>query len=640
MPARVIGIDGGGSHTTACLVDADAGVLGEGHAGPSNLHGVGLERAVDSIVEAARAALAANPRLRHPPNRPAADLMVCCLSGAGREAEQRAIHDALARLGLAHQVHVDHDAAATLASGGVLGPGIAVIAGTGSFVWGRNAEGRTARADGWGALLGDTAGAFHIALAALRAVCACHDGRGSETRLLELARGHYGVASPVDLIARLATPEIPRTAIAAFAPCVFQAAELMDPVAVAVIDEAVGALVAGALAVRRSLFAPDAVTTYVLGGRLAREQPIFQERFAVGVHAAQPSDTILCPEDSLALGAARIGFERLGRAQAAPGEPRPLDPFSESDAVEERRRVFAECRDLPTEQRNPAAAGIDAMTALDIVRLMNREDARIAPAIEKVLPQVAEAVERIVAALGNGGRLFYVGAGTSGRLGCLDASECPPTFGTPPSMVQGVIAGGISALLRSREGAEDRRETAALDLDARGFSARDILVGIAASRRTPYVLGALEYAKAKGASTCLVTCSPPPALMASVDVVIAPVVGPEVVMGSTRLKAGTAQKMILNMLTTATMIRLGKVYENMMVDLQLTCGKLSERATRTVMTITGLDYDAATALLNRAGGSVKRAIVMAACGCTATEAQSALDRAGGFVRPAIAQART
>jgi N-acetylmuramic acid 6-phosphate etherase len=305
--------------------------------------------------------------------------------------------------------------------------------------------------------------------------------------------------------------------------------------------------------------------------------------------------------------------------------------------TDSKRALFDEIKGLATEQRNPRSMHIDTASVQEILEVINTEDHLVPVAVRRELPYVAQAVEHIVAAFQNGGRLFYVGAGTSGRLGVVDASECPPTFGTPPEMVQGLIAGGNAAMFQAQEGAEDRPEQGAADLDAHGVTAKDVVCGIAASRRTPYVVGALQHAReAIGATTVFVTCVPRETIPFAVDVAICPVVGPEVVMGSTRMKSGTAQKLVLNMLTTASMIRLGKVYENMMIDLQMTNAKLVERSKRIVMTVTDADYDTASAALDAAGGHVKTALVMLLAGVSREEAAVRLDAARGFVRYAIA----
>ncbi|MBK7267608.1 MAG: N-acetylmuramic acid 6-phosphate etherase [Ignavibacteriales bacterium] len=298
--------------------------------------------------------------------------------------------------------------------------------------------------------------------------------------------------------------------------------------------------------------------------------------------------------------------------------------------------LFKEIANLATEQRNPRSMEIDAASVSEILTIINEEDKLVPLAVERELPFIAQAVEVIVAAFKNGGRLLYFGAGTSGRLGVVDASECPPTFGTPFGMIEGYIAGGKEAMFTAQEGAEDHEINGANDVILANVTDKDVVCGIAASRRTPYVIGAVKKAKEIGAATIYVTCTPRDSFnIESVDIPICPYVGPEVVMGSTRMKSGTAQKLVLNMLTTTSLIRMGKVYENMMIDLQMTNKKLVERAKRVVMTITGLTYDEATVYLEDAGGHVKTALVMIKANVDATEAKRRLDLAEGFVRKAI-----
>ncbi len=286
-----------------------------------------------------------------------------------------------------------------------------------------------------------------------------------------------------------------------------------------------------------------------------------------------------------------------------------------------------------TERRNPRTASIDLASTLEIVDLINAEDKRVPDAVATQREQIARAIELAEATFRRGGRLFYVGAGTSGRLGVLDASECPPTFGTNPEMVQGIIAGGLPALTRAQEGAEDIVGNGALVIDEHKVDEKDFVVGIAASGTTPYVGAALERAAELGASTAIVACSPPPpALLARVDLAILPIVGPEVVTGSTRMKAGTATKLVLNMITTGAMIRLGKTYGNLMVDLRATNNKLVDRSQRIVMEVCGVSRDEATTLLERAGKSVKLAIVMQKRGVSREEAEKLLADNGGVVR--------
>ncbi|MBT8400821.1 MAG: N-acetylmuramic acid 6-phosphate etherase [Rhodothermia bacterium] len=299
------------------------------------------------------------------------------------------------------------------------------------------------------------------------------------------------------------------------------------------------------------------------------------------------------------------------------------------------RKLFDEIQGLATEQRNPRSENIDTATTREILEIINTEDHLVPEAVQKEVPYIAQAVDLVVDAFRSGGSLIYVGAGTSGRLGILDASECPPTYGTPPELVRGIIAGGREAVFRSQEGAEDVEADGRRDLKADGVTPKDVVCGIAASRRTPYVVGAVEYARSIGCRTLFVTCNPRSEFNLDVDVAICPVVGPEVIMGSTRMKAGTAQKLVLNMITTASMVRLGKVYHNMMIDLQMTSKKLVERSKRVVMMVTGVDYDEAAAVLDTAGGHVKTALVMILAKVSLEEARARLASSGGLVRAAI-----
>ncbi|MDP9202625.1 MAG: N-acetylmuramic acid 6-phosphate etherase [Gemmatimonadota bacterium] len=286
-----------------------------------------------------------------------------------------------------------------------------------------------------------------------------------------------------------------------------------------------------------------------------------------------------------------------------------------------------------TERRNPRTASIDLASPIEIVDMINAEDRRVPDAVATQREQIARAIELAEATFRAGGRLFYVGAGTSGRLGVLDASECPPTFGVNPEMVQGIIAGGLPALTRAQEGAEDIVENGARVIDEHGVGENDFVIGIAASGTTPYVRAALERAAALGASTGIVACSPPPPdLVAKVDVAMLPIVGPEVVTGSTRMKAGTATKLVLNTITTGAMIRLGKTYGNLMVDLRATNNKLVDRSQRIVMEVCGVSRDEATNLLDRAGKSVKTAIVMQKKGVSREQAEHLLAEHGGVIR--------
>lgn len=298
--------------------------------------------------------------------------------------------------------------------------------------------------------------------------------------------------------------------------------------------------------------------------------------------------------------------------------------------------LFSEIEKLATEQRNPASMNLDELTTKQILELINREDAKVADAVRTQIPHIEKVCDRLASLLKHGGRLFYVGAGTSGRMGVIDAAECPPTFGTNPAMIQGIIAGGKEAVFRSQEGAEDDEKKGALEVSLQRVSEKDMVIGIAASKRTPFVLGALKKAHELGSSTVLVTTNP------KIEVdheylfeSICPEVGPEVLMGSTRMKSAVAQKMVLTMITTTTMVLLGKVYENMMVDLQLTNNKLTERAKRIIMLATECDYTRASELLAASGNHVKTAIVMQKKNVSTDEARKLVEEADGFVGRAV-----
>lgn len=291
---------------------------------------------------------------------------------------------------------------------------------------------------------------------------------------------------------------------------------------------------------------------------------------------------------------------------------------------------------LPTtEQENPNTAAIDSVSTLDAVRLINDEDKLVAPAVEKVLSEVGEAIDRIVERLKGGGRLFYIGTGTSGRLGVLDASEIPPTYGVSYDLVQGVIAGGYDALYKATEASEDNREAAEKDLQSRGLTSKDAVVGLAASGRTPYTIGAVEYAKSLGCFTAAIVCNPASDLATAVEVAIVPVVGPEAITGSTRMKAGTAQKLVLNMISTVAMIRLGYVKGNRMTNMKTSNAKLRDRARRILMAETELDEPEASKLLDEAGFDLRTAIVMHRSGLGRAEAENALEDSDFVVDDAV-----
>ncbi|MEL7834474.1 N-acetylmuramic acid 6-phosphate etherase [Fodinibius sp. Rm-B-1B1-1] len=302
----------------------------------------------------------------------------------------------------------------------------------------------------------------------------------------------------------------------------------------------------------------------------------------------------------------------------------------------DKEQLFRQLKKLDTEQRNPNSMEIDVADSLEIARIINQEDKKVADEVEKKLPQVAKAIDAAKEAFDNDGRLIYMGAGTSGRLGILDASECPPTFGSDPEQVVGLIAGGKEAVFQAKEGAEDFEENGQDALEEIDVAPNDVVCGLAASGRTPYVVGGLKFARQIGCTTVLVTTVPAQQISVDVDILIDVPVGPEVVMGSTRMKSATAQKMVLNMITTGANIRRGKVYENVMVDLQLSNEKLHERSKRIIMMFTDLDYEQADQLLEKSDGHVKTALVMHLGEVSKKKAEEQLKKHNGFIRKALA----
>ncbi len=305
--------------------------------------------------------------------------------------------------------------------------------------------------------------------------------------------------------------------------------------------------------------------------------------------------------------------------------------------MEDRKKLIEELSRLSTEQVNPNTVDIDLLSPFDIARKINDEDKTVAGVVEQALPQIAQAAEVYANTLRQGGRVFYIGAGTSGRLGVLDAAECPPTFGTDPDQIGGLISGGYATLVLSLEGAEDRRQSAVEDLESKALSERDFVIGIAASVRTPYTRSGLEYAIQTGAKTAFIICNNPEDIPDGLDFVIALPVGPEVITGSTRMKSGTAQKMALNMISTTAMVLLGKTYGNLMVDLQARSEKLAARSRKILMDLLRIDFDEANRLLASARGSVKAAIVMFKLGCTCEKALDELKAHDGFISKVLAE---
>jgi N-acetylmuramic acid 6-phosphate etherase len=478
---------------------------------------------------------------------------------------------------------------------------ILVLSGTGACCYGRRAKDPAAQVGGWGHLLGDQGSAYSIALEALRGAVQRFSRTGEWENLGARLLSALCLNEPNDLISWVHNAA--KHEIAALAPQVFAAANERDPLAREVIRRAATDLAEDALACFRRLGASDRRTQFVLAGGVLLQQPSFARQLTSQIRTHCPAATFLTLTTSGAEGA--LECARRAWHEKTSGNAPPLKQRSKASSSP----IPTSAKLSPTETRNPRSMELDQLSTLEAVDLMLREDARIPAAIRAERASIARAVNRIARALRQGGRLFYVGAGSSGRLGVLDASECPPTFRTPPEWVQGVIAGGAPAVFRSVEAAEDDVDGGARAMRFRRVSARDVVVGVAASGRTPFVWGALQEARNRGAFTILITFNPflewkrgerPP-------IVICPRIGPEVLTGSTRLKSGTATKLILNMFTTLAMVRLGKVVSNLMVDVNPSNAKLRERAIRITRELTGASEEEARAALEKSGWIIKPA---------------------------------
>ncbi len=614
----VVGVDGGGSKTEAVILSGEGEVLGRGRSGSSNHHLAGVEGALAALEAAMRAAAeAAGVSLSH------AAAVVWALAGAGRPAEAQRLREMQARLLPAVPGQVVDDAVAALIGGAGRREGVVVIAGTGAIVYGENAAGHTARAGGWGHLLDEGSG-YALGLWACRAVARAADGRELPTRLSARLLQALALPSAAQLIPWLYDARRGVAEMAALAPLVLEEAEHGDLVATDGVLQAADALAEGVGAVARRLgWGNDRPFPVVLTGGLLLRSAFYRAVVAQAVQTRVPLARPQRPLADAAVGAAWLALALAGRSRPHRAEPQALS----------RDGLWA------SEQRHVLTRDLDTRTTLEMVGLMHLEDRRAVAAVRSQLPAIAQAVEAIAARMKRGGRLIYIGAGTSGRLGVLDAAECPPTFNTKPGQVVGVIAGGQAALTEAVEEAEDRFDDGLQAMRDLEVGPEDSVVGIAASGRTPYVLGALTEARQRGALTVALICNLPAPLAEAAEHVIAPLVGPEVLAGSTRLKAGTVQKLVLNMLSTAVMVRLGKTYGNLMVDVQQHNAKLQARARRIVAQACDVSLDEAAAALARCGHDVKAAIVSTVLHCSPAEAREHLRRAGGNVRQAIAAAR-
>lgn len=482
-------------------------------------------------------------------------------------------------------------------------PKVIILSGTGSCCYGRAPSGRTAKVGGWGHQIGDRGSAYDIVHRALRAAAHHLDHTGRWCRFGQRALRATLLNQPNDLIAWMQAAA--KSDVAALAPEVFAAAAEGDRVARDIVEETVRLLADDALACARRLGRRP--SDFILAGSVVLRQEALATRIARRIRRELPGSRIVPLERESAWGAVamarRIQLEPASRTATTPSHPTSPAPARETCPIPSSARLS------PTEQRNPASRRLDRMALEKAIDLMLAEEATLPAIIRSRRVDLARLIRRTTNALSGGGRLIYVGAGTSGRLGVLDASECPPTFRTPPEWVQGIIAGGTRALHSAVEGAEDDPEAGAQAVRERGVAPRDVVLGIAASGRTPFVWGALHAARQAGAFTALLCFNPhlvldrhgPPDLLLDFDA------GPEILTGSTRLKAGTATKLVLNLITTLTMVRLGKVVGNLMVDLNPSNTKLRDRAARIVHELTGATPDAARAALEHEAWNVKAA---------------------------------
>src|SRR5438309_1330247 len=463
--------------------------------------------------------------------------------------------------------------------------GIAVNAGTGSSVTGRSGR-RIENAGGWGHILGDAGGAYFVSIRALRSILREYDLRRGERKFAANILRALGLNNFDELVRWAQTAD--KMEIASLAPVVFEAARKSDEAARQIIAAGVSALVdfTTAVSMRLQLETPE---VRLMGG-LFENQKFYGVAFAKALSEKIPGAEVALCESPPEVGAAWLAAdERLQLAKA-----------------EEWAAAFQLIS--PTEEANPKSANLDRLSAREIVELFVAEEKSVEQGLRQCVDQLAGAIELSASAIGSGGRIFYVGAGTSGRLGVLDAAEIPPTFGTPSDLIQGIIAGGSSALRRSIEAAEDDERNGALAIDERDVSGRDLVIGISASGRTPFVLGALKRARTIGAKTILLTCNPSRSASIEVDLAVNLATGPEIIAGSTRLKAGTATKIALNIISTGAMVRLGRVRGNLMIDLQPTNKKLRDRALRLVTQLTGCDRATARSLLERVDWNVRAAL--------------------------------
>lgn len=614
MREFVIGVDGGASKTSAVVMDRLARVLGRGFAGSSNFHNVGLAglrvALWDAMQEAASAADV-------DPIDAAA--VTWALAGSGRVQDILELEQLQMKMLPGSKRQVVTDALAALVGGAGTRAGVVLIAGTGMIAYGENDSGEQARAGGWGYAL-DNGSAYAIAKQALTAVARAADQSDLPTSLSKRILNTLGLERSSDLVNWIYAPERTVSDIAVLAPLVLSAAEAGDLVANDCVINGADALADAVAAVAGRLNLNANLFPLVLSGRLLTDNEYYRSLVIQAVRTRLYNVQPQAPNEAADVGAGLLALESLGV------------PLISSTQIETSGKQI-----WSSEWRNVLTSDLDLRTTLEMVGMMHLEDSRAVAAVRPTLPAIAGAVDAISARMVQGGRLIYVGAGTSGRLGALDASECPPTFNADPDQVIGIMAGGAQAFAAAKEGAEDNPEAGRMIIAEKEVKSLDSVVGIAASGRTPFVVGALEEARLRGALTVALTSNLPSSFTSLSDYVIAPLVGPEVITGSTRLKAGTAQKLVLNMLSTLVMVRLGKTYGNLMVDVRQQNLKLHERAVRIVASACQIDEVQALALLVASRRDVKVAIVSYLIGDSPHVARDLLSQSRGQVRKALSE---
>jgi len=566
---RILGVEGGGTKTAWVLVENVSGahapawefrILEHGKLPASNFRLTSPERL--------RAILAELPKQL--------DRAGVFLAGCATEEDRRSLKEICLEMWPNAKIATGSDRDSGLAAALDHGDGIVVNAGSGSSVTGRRGD-RIERAGGWGHILGDAGGGYFLSIQALRLILREHDLRHSEMQFTAKILQALSLNNLDELVRWVQTAD--KMEIAMLAPVVFEAATGGDARMMEIVEEGARVLCeyTEAVASRLHLLAPKVA---LIGGLFHRDS-IYTHAYRRKLKKNLPDARVAIAERAPELGAAWMTTEAPDHA-----EFQPMPSENEIDSLAAAL----------TEQRNPRSESLEKMSAQQLVEVFVEEEKFVQEALRAAARELTKAIEIVAESLRNGGRLFYVGAGSSGRIGVLDASEIPPTFGAPRDLVQGVIAGGVMALYRSAEGAEDDESSGALALDERGIKGPNVVIGITASGRTPFVLGALARAKSLGAKTILLTCNPHVCYV-DVDLVIALAVGPELLTGSTRLKAGTATKVALNIISTGAMVALDKVRGNLMIDLHATSTKLRDRAVRVVAELAQCDYDSARALL-------------------------------------------